>query len=123
MDNGTVVTPGMAIQGTVRGKGPLVVQGRIDGRVALDGEFRVAPRASVTAEVEADHVDVKGQVKGAIKGRTSVTLDAGAQVEGPIDSPRIEIDPAARVKGRLTMPLQLPRGVKAPTQSRDPWAT
>jgi cytoskeletal protein CcmA (bactofilin family) len=123
MDNGTVITPGMAIQGTVRGKGPLHVQGRVDGRVLLDGEVRVAPRAALSADIEADQVEVKGQVKGAIKARASVSLDAGAQVEGPIDAPRIEIDPAARVKGRLTMPLQLPRGVKAPTTNRDPWAT
>jgi cytoskeletal protein CcmA (bactofilin family) len=121
--NTTVLTPGMVVNGTVRGKGPLLVQGRVDGRVLIDGEVRIAAKAALGAEVEADVVEVKGLVKGTIKGRSSVTLDAGAQVEGPIESPRIEIDPAARVKGRLVMPLQLPRGVKAPSQVRDPWAT
>lgn len=125
MDSGntTVLTPGMVVNGTVRGKGPLLVQGRVDGRVLIDGELRIAAKAALGAELEADLVEVKGLVKGAIKARSSVTLDAGAQVEGPIEAPRIEIDPAARVKGRLVMPLQLPRGVKAPSQARDPWAT
>ncbi len=121
--NTSVVTPGMIVNGTVRGKGPLLVQGRIDGRVIIDGEVHVAAKANIGADVEADIVEVKGIVKGPIKGRTSVSLEAGAQVEGQIEAPRIEIDPAARVKGRLVMPLQLPRGIKAPTQTRDPWAT
>ena len=123
MDNGTVITPGMAVNGTVRGKGPLLVQGRVDGRVLLDGDLRVAPKAVVQADVEVDVAEVKGQLKGGIKARQSVTLDAGAQVEGQIEAPRCEIDPGARLKGRLVMPLSLPRGVKVPTQARDPWAT
>lgn len=123
MDNGTVISPGMVVNGTVRGKGPLLVQGRVDGRVALDGELRVAAKAAVVADVEVDVADVKGHVKGAIKARSVVSLDAGAQVEGPIEAPRVEIDPNARVKARLVMPLNLPRGIKVPTASRDPWAS
>jgi cytoskeletal protein CcmA (bactofilin family) len=52
-----------------------------------------------------------------------VTLDAGAQVEGVIEASRVEIDPSARLKGRLVMPLNLPRGLKVPTPTRDPWAS
>ncbi len=125
MDNGntTVVTPGMIVNGTIRGKGPLLVAGRVDGRVLIDGEVRIAAKALVGADVEADVVEVKGLVKGPIKARGSVSVEAGAQIEGQIEAPRIEIDPAARIKGRLIMPLNLPRGVKAPTTTRDPWAT
>lgn len=123
MDNGTVVSPGMVVNGTVRGKGPLLVQGRIDGRVLLEGELRIAPKAALAAEVEVDVAEVKGLVKGSIKARQSVSVDAGAQVEGSIEAPRIEIDPQARIKGRLVMPLSLPRGIKVPTATRDAWAT
>jgi|GEM_PF-1251084 len=124
MDNGTLISPGMVVNGTVRGKGPFVVQGRVDGRVLLEGDLRVAAKATVNAEVEVDVVEVKGLVKGGIKARQSVTLDAGAVVEGSIDAPRIEIDPQARVKARLVMPLNLPRGVKVPAAAtRDPWAS
>lgn len=124
MDNGTVISPGMVVNGTVRGKGPFVVQGRVDGRVLLEGDLRVAAKATVQADVEVDVVEVKGSVKGAIKARQSVSLDAGAVVEGTIDAPRVEIDPQARVKARLVMPLNLPRGVKVPAAAtRDPWAS
>ena len=123
MDNGTVISPGMVVNGTVRGKGPFVVQGRVDGRVLIEGDLRVAAKATVQAEVEVDVAEVKGSVKGSIKARQSVSLDAGSQVEGPVEAPRVEIDPQARFKGRLVMPLNLPRGIKVPTQTRDPWAS
>lgn len=124
MDNGTVISPGMVVNGTVRGKGPFIVQGRVDGRVVLEGDLRVAAKGAVQAEVEVDVAEIKGLVKGGIKARQSVTLDAGAQVEGSIDAPRIEIDPQARVKARLVMPLNLPRGVKVPAAAtKDPWAS
>lgn len=123
MDNATVISPGMVVDGTVRGKGPLLVQGRVDGRVQLDGDLRVAPKATLEAEIEVDVAEVKGLVKGAIKARQSVSLDAGSQVEGSVDAPRVEIDPQARVKARLVMPLNLPRGLKVPSAARDPWAT
>jgi len=124
MDNGTVISPGMVVNGTVRGKGPFIVQGRVDGRVLLEGDLRVAAKATVQADVEVDVVEVKGSVKGAIKARQSVSLDAGAVVEGTIDAPRVEVDPQARVKARLVMPLNLPRGLKVPAAAKsDPWAS
>lgn len=123
MDNGTVISPGMAVDGTVRGKGPLTVHGRIDGRVQLDGTLRVTQRAAVDGDVEVDTLDLQGHLKGTIKVRQSAVLDGGSQTEGTIEAPSIEIDPQARVKGRLIMPLNLPRGLKAPTSARDPWAT
>lgn len=115
MDNVvTVVSPGIVIVGTVTGKGPVAVGGRVDGRISVEGEVQVAPRAKVTADITADTVAIAGAVKGNVKASTAVALVAGAQVEGAVDSKRIDIDPQARVKGRLTMPLTLPRGVKVP---------
>lgn len=123
MDNGTHIQAGTVVVGTVRGKGPLTVAGRVDGKVFIDGDVRVAARAAVTSDIEADVVEVRGTVKGNVKARQSVTIDAGAQVEGTIEAARVEIDPSARIKGRLTMPLQLPRGVRGPTPARDAWGS
>jgi cytoskeletal protein CcmA (bactofilin family) len=70
-------------------------------------------RASVQAGVEADTVEVRGTVKGDVRARGHVVVAANAVVDGLIEAPRVEIDPQARVKARLSMPLQLPRGVRA----------
>jgi len=120
VDNVTIVSPGVRISGTMTGRGPVAVGGRVDGRIAVDGEVQVEARAHVDADIHADTVAIAGHVKGHVKARTSVTLAAGAQVEGILESQRAEIDPQARVRGRLIMPVTLPRGVKAPTSSSSP---
>lgn len=112
MENVTIVGPGVRVSGTITGKGPLSVAGRVDGRVAVEGEVQVGPRARVEAEVQADLVAIAGFMKGTVKATTAVALMAGAQMEGTIDCKRVEIDPQAQLKGRLAMPLTLPRGVK-----------
>ena len=115
MDNVvTVVSPGIVIAGSVTGKGPVAVGGRVDGRISVEGEVQVASRARVTADITADTVAIAGAVKGNIKATTAIALVAGAQVDGSVEAKRIDIDPQARVKGRLVMPLTLPRGVKVP---------
>lgn len=123
MDNvATVVSPGIVIAGTVSGKGPVAVNGRVDGRITITGDVEVTPKGRLVADVTADTVAVAGAVKGNVTAATSVVLAAGAQVEGAVDAKRVEIDPQARLKGRLVMPITLPRGVKAPqARSSSDW--
>ncbi len=120
--NATVVSSGIVISGTVTGTGPLAIGGRVDGRVLVDGDVSVAAGARCEANIQAEHIDVSGAVKGEIKAASAVTLGAGATVEGSVDAKRVEIDPKATLKGRLVMPITLPRGVKAlPTRAPSGW--
>lgn len=121
MDNAAQIGSQTAIIGNISGKGPLAIAGRIDGSVTLEGDCLVMGKAVVNAAITADTVEVRGAVKGDIKARAQVVVTANAQIDGTIEAARIDIDPQARVKGRLIMPLQLPRGVRA-KETRDPWA-
>jgi cytoskeletal protein CcmA (bactofilin family) len=114
MDHATqIIGPQTTVNGAVRGKGPLAIAGRVDGQVTLEGDCLVMARANVQAVIEADTVEVRGAVKGDIRARAQVLVTANAVVDGLIEAPRVEIDPQARVRARLAMPLQLPRGVRA----------
>lgn len=121
MDNAAQIGSQTAIIGNIVGKGPLAIAGRIDGTVTLDGDCLVMGKATVNATITADTIEVRGAVKGDLKARAQVVVTANAQIDGTIEATRIDIDPQARVKGRLVMPLQLPRGVRA-KDTRDPWA-
>ena len=124
MDNGTLISAGTVVSGVLRGKGPLAIAGRVEGRVTIEGDVDVVAKGFVGSEIEADFVRVRGSSKGVLKARQQATIEAGAQVEGDVHAPRIEIDPQARVKARLHMPLALPRGVRVPpnvTRREDPW--
>jgi cytoskeletal protein CcmA (bactofilin family) len=120
MDHAAQIGSQTLVSGSIRGKGPLAIAGRVDGTVHLEGDCLVMGKAVVNAGIEAESVEVRGAVKGDIKARAHVVVAANAQVDGVIDAPRIEIDPQARVRGRLQMALQLPRGLRV-RESRDPW--
>lgn len=121
MDHAAQIGSQTLVSGTIRGKGPLAIAGRVDGSVVLEGDCLIMGKAVVNATIEAESVEVRGAVKGDIKARAAVIVGANAQIEGVVDAPRIEIDPQARVRGRLQMPLQLPRGVRA-RETRDGWS-
>ncbi|MFO0744055.1 MAG: polymer-forming cytoskeletal protein [Myxococcota bacterium] len=124
MDNGTLISSGTVVNGTVRGKGVLAVGGRVEGKIAIDGEVEILAKGFGGSEIEADLVRVRGAVKGTVRARVAAALDAGSVVEGDIHAPRIDIDPQSRIKARLHMPLTLPRGVRVPppaARREDPW--
>lgn len=121
LDNAAQIGSQTAIIGNISGKGPLAIAGRVDGSVTLEGDCLVMGKATLNASIAADTIEVRGTVKGDLKARTQVVVTATGTIDGTIEATRIDIDPQARVKGRLVMPLQLPRGVRA-KETRDPWA-
>ncbi len=121
MDSAARIGSQTVIVGNITGKGPLAIAGRIEGAVTLDGDCLVMGKATVNASVEAESVEVRGSVRGDLKARTQIVVAATGRVEGQLEAARIEIDPQAQVKGRLVMPLSLPRGVRV-RESRDAWS-
>ncbi len=71
------------------------VHGDIHGRQVVIGE-----EGSVVGTVNADAIEVRGGVKGAIKA-TSVTLHPTAQVEGDITHQTLAIAEGAQFDGRV----------------------
>jgi len=55
----TVVAPGAAVHGEVRGAGDLVVQGTLEGRVAVAGTVRLEAGSVVRADIRAPRVVIQ----------------------------------------------------------------
>jgi cytoskeletal protein CcmA (bactofilin family) len=113
LDTATVIGEGVRIDGTVGGSGSLTVAGRVRGAVRIEGTVDVTPTGQVEASLEARDVTIAGTVRGPVSGRAGVVLTASALVEGDVAAPRVEIAPEARLRGRLNMTLDLPRGLGA----------
>lgn len=113
MDNATVISAGIQVTGAIQGSGPLTIAGKVDGRVVLTGDVQVLDGAQVNASVEADRVAVNGMVRGNLKANEAVALQSNAKVEGEITCAKVEINPSAQLRGKLNMPVELPRGAAA----------
>src|SRR5450755_1821880 len=102
-DAGTArIGSGARVRGRIHGEGDLVVEGQVEGDLAIRGELTVAQGASVTSEaIEAQSVIIAGALEGDVAATGTVRLVAGSRVRGNLRGSSVAIDDGARFSGRL----------------------
>ena len=105
------IGPRIAIRGSITGEEDLVIEGRVEGSIALSGHLAVSQAAIIEADLEVDSVDIHGQLDGDINAVTTITLHEGSRVVGNLRAPRIVIADGAQFKGTVEMDVPLPTSV------------
>jgi cytoskeletal protein CcmA (bactofilin family) len=90
------------VRGSVRGDGDLVVEGRVEGSVAVGGDLTLGESALVKSDVSGRRVVVRGAVLGNVSAEESLVLERGARVVGDLASPQIGIRPGALLRGNVS---------------------
>ncbi len=116
MKSNNRISEGMQVTGNIDGTGSLLVEGTVDGKIQLDGSITVGPSGLVAATISAEELTIEGRVNGDVTAAAKVRLNRGAQLDGTLRAPIVDIDLEASFKGRLIMPLELPVA-KAPAGS------
>lgn len=93
---------GLALEGTLRGRGSVRIEGTLSGQVDLDGAVTLGPQAQVSAPIRARSIDVHGEVHGALAA-DEVSVRAGGWVEGDVRARTLSIDDGATVEGLVDM--------------------
>ena len=96
----------LKIKGNVSGNGDIIILGELEGEFNLKGALQVAEPASVTGEVKANNITVKGSVEGTITAVEKIHLDPTAKIKGHINSPKISVLDGALFDGEITMSSQ-----------------
>nr|WP_293177290.1 polymer-forming cytoskeletal protein [Nannocystis sp.] len=105
------IGPRIAIRGNITGEEDLVIEGRVEGSIALSGHLGISQAAVIEADLEVDSVDIHGQLDGDIIAVTTITLHEGCRVAGNLRAPRIAITDGAQFKGTVEMDVPLPASV------------
>jgi cytoskeletal protein CcmA (bactofilin family) len=111
----SVIGPHLRIQGELLGDEDVVVEGRVEGRVLLAREFRVAPSGVVTGDVHAATVVIAGQVTGDVSASERVEILPSGSLEGNIRAPKVAVGEGARFKGSVDMSAGPSSGDDAPS--------
>ena len=94
----------LVVKGELSGSEDLVVDGEVDGSIALHGQsLTVLPNGRVRANIEAGNVIVHGRVDGDIHASDRVELLKSASLTGNISTARILIEDGAFFKGTIDM--------------------
>ena len=99
----STLSPEAVFIGELQGTDDIQVEGRLEGKVDVKGQFTVAASGVVKAEVKARRIQISGKVIGNVTGDESVELHPTAQLEGNITCPKVVIHEGAQFKGSVDM--------------------
>lgn len=124
----TVIGEHITIEGDIRGKEDLLIEGSIKGSIDL-GEYHltVGPKGQVEAEIKADNVTISGRLMGNIHAKGKVAITKEADFTGEIKARRISVEDGAYLKAVIELeraqasPAQpMPKPVEKPVTSSGP---
>ena len=98
----TVVGPGCTLEGTLRSKGNLRLDGTFTGTLEIAGNILVGESARIEADVNARNISIAGMVRGNVTGN-KVQLLRTARVWGDITVTALTTEEGAFIDGKVSM--------------------
>ncbi len=99
---------GTRVRGRVTGEGDVVVEGHVEGEIAVRGDLTIEHGGSVTSDIEAHAVTIAGSLDGDVSASGVVAIRAGARVRGDLQGTEITLEEGATFAGRLDCEFALP---------------
>jgi cytoskeletal protein CcmA (bactofilin family) len=110
MSNGQSIV----IKGDISGSEDLVIAGRVEGSITLDGRvLTLAQGSHVVGEVSAGTVIVSGTIEGTIEAETRLDIKATAVVDGELSAARLVVADGSQITAKIDMPARKPRLAEA----------
>ncbi len=89
------------LEGKLRCKGPIRLEGRVKGEIQSEQGVIVAETASLQASITAESIAIAGEVVGDLIATRKITLDKSASETGDLRTPGIVIEEGAKLEGRI----------------------
>jgi len=107
-DQTGIIGKGIVIKGNLTGGGDLVIEGRVEGQIALKNHLTIEASGRVQADIRAEELTINGEASGNIDASTKVSISSSAKVAGDIKAPRVVIEDGAVFNGSVEMEVKLP---------------
>ena len=103
-----IIGKGITIRGSLSGGGDLVIEGRVEGQIALKNHLTIETSGRVEADIRADELTINGEASGNIDASARVAINNSARVHGDVKAPRVVIEDGAVFNGTIEMDVKLP---------------
>lgn len=103
-----IIGRGIMIKGSLSGGGDLIIEGRVEGQIALKNHLTIETTGHVQADIRAEELTINGEASGNIDASTRVAINSSAKVAGDIKAPRVVIEDGAVFNGSVEMDVELP---------------
>lgn len=99
----TVIGVGTHIQGEVRCKGTIRVEGEVTGRVHGDDTIIIHETGKVKADLIATQIIIGGEVEGNVYAQERLEITAQGRLIGDVTAPRVSIAEGVIFEGKCAM--------------------
>lgn len=107
--NRSVIGEQISIEGTIRGKGDLMVEGAVKGNIEVAAHhLTIGLKGKVESEIHAADVTISGNLKGNVYAKGKVAITKEAVFNGEINARSISVEDGAYLKATIEL-MQEPR--------------
>lgn len=99
----SIIPAGVHFVGEIAGEGDLEVHGIVEGPIRVDGHLTLAAEAMVRGHIHAQHITIRGTLKGHAFADHTIQVDASAKLVGDLRAPRVQVVAGALVRGQVHM--------------------
>ena len=110
MSNGQSIV----IKGDISGGEDLVIAGRVEGSITLNGRvLTLASGSHVVGEIEAGTVIVSGKMDGTIDAKDRLDIKSTAEVKGQLSTAKLTVADGSQMNAKVEMPARKARLAEA----------
>lgn len=90
------------INGTINSSGNVTIEGQVEGTLSVKGDLIIGEQAKVKADIEAENIQIKGEVQGKIIVHSLLEVSPTGILVGDIITKHLKIDRGAKFIGTST---------------------
>jgi cytoskeletal protein CcmA (bactofilin family) len=99
----TIVGEGTKFKGTLSFDGSARIDGNMEGEIISKGTLIVGENSVIKADIKVDSITVGGKVCGNITAISRLVVLSGAEINGNIQAPNLQIEEGAKFEGTCEM--------------------
>lgn len=98
----TVIAAGSVVEGTLRVKGMLQLDGTVQGSLFAEGHVSLGPEGKILGDVTGDNLSIAGRIEGTVAARGHLHVLATGVVQGGARYSSLEVDRGGVMDGRAS---------------------
>ena len=102
-DYDTVLAPDIDFTGTIQFAEPLMIKGRVAGKIDATSDLLIDSDAEVKANINAARVIIKGAVTGDVTATQMVHVFSSGKLTGDVTAPEVILESGCFFSGICTM--------------------
>jgi cytoskeletal protein CcmA (bactofilin family) len=119
MMNKTIIGEQITIEGNIKGKGDLVIEGSVKGDIEVGlHHLTIGKSGQVKSDIHASNVTISGKLVGIVNAKGKVEITKEADFNGEIKAKSISIEDGAHLKAVIELTRE-PSDKDTPVSKQD----